>query len=343
MSRAAVCYNIPILYEHADTHPQPAAAQTVAAVESTAPDPAASNLVTAALHTDVGLVRGHNEDFYGCWEPRTAAEEAAVGWVYVVADGVGGAAAGEIASQHATEEMLRHFAASAEPDEPERLRQAVQHANDAVRRLAGDGIGRGGYMATTLVAAVVRPQRALLVNVGDSRGYHLHNGALRQVTKDQSLVAQLLEEGAITPEEAVNHPRRNVILSSLGPTREPRIDLFEVAIAPGDQLLLCSDGLTRHLDDGEIAAIMQRAAPADAAQTLVELANARGGSDNITVAVIQIGPRAETPDTPTAEPTAGPRVIASAPRHAPGLWFYTILLALIEAALIIAVWYWLRV
>jgi protein phosphatase len=310
--------------------------------------------VTASLKTDTGQVRGHNEDFVGSWEPQTEEERVAHGWLYIVADGVGGADAGEIASQQATEQTIRYYLESDADNVSDRLRQAVQAANDNLRQLTGDR-ARITNMATTLVAAVIQDDHATFVNVGDSRGYYLHDGMLRQITKDQSLVAQLVEEGAITAEEAINHPRRNVILSSLGPTREPKIELFSVEITDGDMILLCSDGLTRHVTDEEIAEIITSEMPNDAAQHLIEMANERGGTDNISVAVVRLGESGESAESslPGIETTTtAPRVIATLaedlsaqhkPTNAFGLWTYTLFLGLIEAILIFIVWYLLRV
>ena len=115
-----------------------------------------------------------------------------------------------------------------------------------------------------MVATVIHDDVATFANVGDSRGYHLRNGLLVQITKDHSLVARLVEEGAISEAEAANHPRKNVILHSLGSEDTPQIDIFNVDLAPGEQLILCSDGLTRHVADGEIAAIVKEYEPAQA-------------------------------------------------------------------------------
>ncbi len=294
--------------------------------------------VQAVLETHTGLVRDHNEDYTSAWEPQSEQDRCRHGWLYIVADGVGGAAAGEVASQYATERIQHHYLASAHlPGLDARLRHAIQAANEDLRQLAANS-HRHSHMATTVVAAVVRDNQAVLANVGDSRGYHWRAGRLQQITKDQSLVAQLVEEGAITQAEALNHPRRNIILFSIGSMREPRIDLFQVALEPDDRLLLCSDGLTRHVEDEEIAAILGRAAPAPAVHELIELANQRGGSDNITIALIHI----------QRPPVAIRRVISTPtltvrPRTSTALWVYTLFLAILEMILILLVWYGLRV
>ncbi|HFC11394.1 MAG TPA: Stp1/IreP family PP2C-type Ser/Thr phosphatase [Anaerolineae bacterium] len=302
--------------------------------------------VTASLRTDTGQVRGHNEDFVGSWEPANENERTQTGWLYIVADGVGGAEAGEVASQLATEQTITHFVESDVEDSAERLRDAIQRANDDIRQAAAMR-GRGGYMATTLCAAFIRDGHVLFANVGDSRGYHLHDGKLQQITNDHSLVAQLVEQGLITAEEAAVHPRRNVILSSLGPTREPQIDLFDVEAQEGDVLVLCSDGLIRHVDDAEIAQIVSDESPEEASRILIDLANERGGSDNISVALLHLGS-----PLPKQQQTQRPRVISalsqelvleSNPSNSVGLWTYTIFLSVIEAILILVLYYLLRV
>lgn len=247
--------------------------------------------LSAAWRTDAGLVRSHNEDFVTVYEPQTPDDLLLHGTLYIVADGVGGADAGEVASQYASERMLHHYLQLTDEAGPgARVLEAMQAANTDLRRLAAER-DDSRRMATTMVAVAVRDTRAYIGNVGDSRAYRWHQGSIAQVTRDQSLVARLLEEGALTAEEAQRYPYKNVILYSLGSERRPPIDLYEVDLEPGDLLLLCSDGLTRHVSDGEIAAIMGREEPGAAVDTLVHLARERGGEDNITVTVVQHGAR----------------------------------------------------
>lgn len=249
--------------------------------------------LSAAWRTDPGLVRGHNEDFVAVYEPETPDDHLLHGSLYIVADGVGGADAGEVASQYASERTQYHYLQSSnEQGWGQRLTEAMQAANTDLRRLAAERED-SRRMATTMVAAVIQDARAYIGNVGDSRAYLLRGGSLVQVTRDQSLVARLVEEGALTPEEAVKYPYKNVILYSIGSEKRPPIDLFEVELEPGDLLLLCSDGLTRHVDDGEIARILLDEPPQEAAESLVQLACERGGEDNITVALVQHGSRPE--------------------------------------------------
>ncbi len=302
--------------------------------------------VTASLRTDAGQVRAQNEDFVGSWEPATDSERAENGWLYIVADGVGGAEAGDVASQLATEQTITHFLESDLEDSAERLRAAIQQANDDLRQAAAMR-GRGGYMATTMCAAYIQNDNVLLANVGDSRGYRVHNGSIEQVTNDHSLVAQLVEQGVITPEEAATHPRRNVILSSLGPTKDPQIDVFDVSAEEGDVLVLCSDGLTRHVEDAEIAEIVRSETPDEASRILIDLANNRGGSDNISVALLHLGEVAQLVQSATK-----PRIISTLsqdlvlhrePTNSIGLWTYTVFLSIIEAVLILVLYYLLQV
>jgi len=327
--------------------------------------------LSAAWRTDTGLVRGHNEDFVKVYEPATEDERRRHGAVYIVADGVGGADAGEVASEYASEQTLQHYlAADGRADWGKRLIDAMQAANTDLRRLAA-GRDDSRRMATTMVAAVIQDGHAYIGNVGDSRAYQWREGHLEQISRDQSLVARLVEEGALTPEEAVHYPYKNVILYSIGSEKRPPIDLYEIVLEPGDLLVLCSDGLTRHVEDGEIAAIAGDERPDVAADILVRLARERGGEDNITVAIIQHGQRLEESTRPTARlatataaadaptvispipataPPPGPRVVvptgvggvvpaSATTRERPrSLWPLTFALAAIMVVLILILW-----
>lgn len=313
--------------------------------EMTEPTP-----LLAAWRTDTGLVRGHNEDFVRVYEPATEDDRRRHGAVYIVADGVGGADAGEVASEYASERTLHHYlAADGRTDWGARLIDAMQSANTDLRRLAADR-DDNRRMATTMVAAVIQDGHAYIGNVGDSRAYQLREGLVEQISRDQSLVARLVEEGALTLEEAAHYPYKNVILYSIGSEKRPPIDLYEIVLEPGDLLLLCSDGLTRHVTDAEIAAIAGDEQPEVAADVLVRLARERGGEDNITVAVIQHGTRLEEstqPSAPLVAPAPVPVAVApvSRPHVAPqpvsrprSLWPLTFALAALMVVLIVLVW-----
>ncbi len=239
----------------------------------TAPDHFhASSEEAFGARTDVGYTRAHNEDSLLVKPP-----------LYAVCDGMGGHEAGEVASEIAVEELRRH--APAEPD-ADALGHAVDEANLAIIRAVSEGIGREG-MGTTCTAAMLDGDRLAIAQCGDSRAYLLHAGTLQQLTRDHSLVADLIERGEIQPEEARTHPWRSYITRALG--LDPRIhaDLYELAADAGDRLMLCSDGLYSMVDDAEICRILAHTAdPQDAADALTEAALAAGGNDNISVIVV---------------------------------------------------------
>lgn len=290
--------------------------------------------IEVSMRTDQGRMRNHNQDFIIRWEPDTPEEEARHGRLYIVADGVGGADAGEIASEYASMRTRDHYLTdSDEPEWGQRLLKAMQAANTDLRQMVIER-NDNSRMATTMVAAVIHEQTAYIANVGDSRGYHYRNGDFNQITKDQSLVAKLVEEGAITETEALNHPRKNVILYSIGSERTPKIDLFELSLETNDILVLCSDGLTRHVSDQEITEHISKQPPSKATESLIQLANERGGEDNISVAVMHYTAEAENAlSTSQIDTSLGQRILG----------LYTIFLSLVMSILIILIWLLLRV
>lgn len=297
----------------------------------------------AALHTDVGQVRRVNQDFVAAREPAETDEERRDGWLYVLADGAGGMDAGEIASQYATERFLHHYFEPTEAPWTERITSALVGANSDLRALGAQRNG-GSRMATTMVVIVIHGREVEIANVGDSRAYHWRNNVLRQITKDQSLVAQLVEEGAITAEEAEVHPRKHVLLYSIGSDRTPKVDLYHLPLQPDDILLMCSDGLIRHVSDPEISAMLNEESDLDrTAEQLIALANERGGQDNISVVLLRYTPAEAEAPAPTM---AGPTVVsttmkASEKQTAAGrraLWIYTAFLCVVQTALIFLVW-----
>lgn len=229
--------------------------------------------------TDVGSVREQNEDSLIVNPP-----------LFVVADGMGGHAAGEVASEIAVNTILELA-----PDhaDAEALGHAVEEANRDIINAALAGEGREG-MGTTVTAAILERDKLVIAQVGDSRAYLLHNGELTQLTRDHSLMANMIEAGQITPEEARFHPNRSVITRALGNDPDTLPDLYEINVEDGDRLLLCSDGLYSMLEDDEIAAVMRRVSdPQRCASTLVNGAIAAGGHDNITVIVADAEGRAQ--------------------------------------------------
>ena len=264
-----------------------------------------------------------------------------------MADGAGGMDAGEIASRYATERTVHHYLQAVGKEWGERLLAAMYAANDDLREL-GAKRDKNSRMATTMVATVIQDNVAYVANVGDSRAYIFREGDLEQITKDQSLVVKLVDEGIITAAEAEVHPRKNVILYSLGSEREPRIDLYRRSLKQGDRLLLCSDGLTRHVSDREMKSVLAEEEPQAAARILVDLANERGGQDNISVGVLEFSsvPGAQTEEDaqhialndpqPVVVASSGPERIEVSRRY---LWLYTALLAVVQTILIFLVWF----
>ena len=229
---------------------------------------------TFGSRTDVGCVRDHNEDSLVVAPP-----------LFVVADGMGGHAAGEVASEIAVNVIAER--APEYPDANE-LGRAVQAANHAILKAAHEGRGREG-MGTTCTAAMLEGERLVIAQVGDSRAYLLHKGKIQQLTRDHSLMADLIEAGQITPEEARVHPQRSVITRALGSDPRTVADLYEINVDAGDRLLLCSDGLSGMVLDQDIEAILNRVSdPQRCASQLVNEAIAAGGHDNVTVIVVDV-------------------------------------------------------
>ena len=295
----------------------------------------------ASMRTDQGRVRDHNEDYIASVEPASDSDGAQDGWLYIIADGVGGAELGEVASEYATERTVFHYLNNRqEPDFGQRLAGAMVAANDDLLELIIER-ATGKRMATTMVAAVIHNSTAVLANVGDSRGYHWRNGEMRQVTKDQSLVARLVEEGVITEEEALNHPRRNVILQSLGTEDPLEIDLFNVELGPSESLIMCTDGLTRHLTDQEISSIVGDLDPESATEKMIQLANKRGGEDNISVAILQRGEMSKSLSTelsPITRVTRTRNTVSTGESERGAFWYNTATLTIMYLFLVLLIW-----
>jgi protein phosphatase len=236
--------------------------------------------------SDVGAVRGRNEDSIYT-EPLDSPEIEARGWLGIVADGLGGHRRGDLASQLAVEITREVFyRRSRDPETPDRLRNAVQAANEVIRR-TGDESAATAEMASTITAAVIDGARMTVAQVGDSRGYLIRNSRLRQITRDHSLVDELVRTGGLTPQQAANHPNRNVITRALGTRSTVEVDIFEEELHHDDVVVLCSDGLYRTVDESEIARAMI-SEPQLAAEALVALSNQRGAPDNVSVVIVRI-------------------------------------------------------
>jgi len=233
----------------------------------------------AAALTDRGRKRPSNEDAFGF-----SVEHG----VYVVCDGMGGAAAGEIASSLARDEALRLLTArAADMPLPEAAEQAIAAANQAIFSRSERNYKLSG-MGTTLVGLVAEESHVLVLNVGDSRCYRLRNSLFEQITLDHSLVEEQVRMGRMTPSEALRSPLRNVITRALGTQAQVTPDLFEMEAEPGDLFLLCSDGLTRELSDAQIEALLNADHPLeDQCARLVNAAKKAGGHDNITCLLVR--------------------------------------------------------
>lgn len=244
-----------------------------------------------AVRSDIGLVRSMNQDGY------IIVPALPVGHLYLVADGMGGPAAGDVASQLAVEQVSSYLRANvtAADDVQNALMSAIQHANETIYRESRDNPEYDG-MGTTIVCALVRDETVYFAHVGDSRGYLYSDGALRQITKDHSLVAELVRRGELTADEAKTHPQRNIVTRSLGTGKVSTPDVNAETWHVGDVILLCSDGLTNLVLDSEITSFMDVASRCEDEEKLqtvidnvVDLALKRGGSDNVTalIAVFQ--------------------------------------------------------
>jgi PPM family protein phosphatase len=269
--------------------------------------------------TDVGQVREHNEDNFlvadltkrtrGLQEANRVVSVGKHGNVVAVCDGMGGAAAGEVASQLAVdiiyEKMTEDLATEVSVTRNETARRLVRAVESAGLRIfeaaKSDRTRRG--MGTTVTAAALIDDYLFLAQVGDSRGYILRNGTLVQVTRDQSLVNQLIEAGQLTEEEAETFEHNNIILQALGTAETVQVDLTYVELRRGDVLMLCSDGLSGMVRNDEIREILKSTPdPLDACKTLTERANLAGGHDNITVIVAQFDGDGVPPLVDGAEP-----------------------------------------
>jgi len=255
-------------------------------------------VLVVGQRTDVGRVRDHNEDNLATVPPEGVPAEVLErkGQLFLVADGMGGHAAGATASSIATQQIMQNYYQDDSLDLRASLERAIRQANTAIFEQALENLTYAG-MGTTLVAAVCQDSRFLIANVGDSRAYLIRDGGIRQLTQDHSWVAEAVRQGTLSIEQARHHPRRNVITRSLGNRPEVEVDFFEEGLLPGDTLVLCSDGLSGPVYDEEIRDLVLALEPQAAADQLVDLANERGGPDNITVVIVRAvqTPPVETP------------------------------------------------
>lgn len=245
--------------------------------------------LSVAQRTDVGRKRFHNEDSVAHIVPKDSAMMARKGALFVVADGMGGHAAGEVASEIAVSTVCNMYYQDDSDDVAATLERAVKVANTIIYQRASENTSQQG-MGTTCVAAVLRGDTAYIANVGDSRAYLVRNGEVRQVSQDHSWVAEQVRAGLLTPEQARVHAMRNMITRSLGFYPDIMVDLFIEPVIEGDSLVLCSDGLSGMVEDDEIRHVVAQFAPQESVYRLIERANEQGGVDNITVLIARVSP-----------------------------------------------------
>ena len=225
--------------------------------------------------TDTGQQRRHNEDAYYARTP-----------VFAVADGMGGAQAGEVASHAAVEAVAAGLPEAGTPED--RLAAVVRRANEEIFRMSREDDSRAG-MGTTLTAVHVGESDIAIAHVGDSRAYRFRDGELSRLTEDHSLVEEMRRRGQLTAEEADEHPQRSIITRALGPEPDVLVDTRSWAAHDGDVILLCSDGLTSMISEAQVAEILREAGGLEqAGRALIAAANRAGGRDNITVVLLRL-------------------------------------------------------
>ena len=240
--------------------------------------------------SDFGKSRDHNEDYLGYSAPEGPERARTHGWLFALADGVGGHDDGEVASRAAVEHLVNGF-----QDAPKNealgalLTRLVQAANLCVYEKGKRASAGGTNMATTMVACALRYDRAAVAHAGDSRCYLIREGCATLLTRDHTVANEQLKLGILSAKEFANSPNRHVLVRSLGNDLFVNVDLTEPQVLPGDVLVMCSDGLHNSVEGSEMAALTSRGADLDsAARRLIELANDRDGNDNISVSLIRI-------------------------------------------------------
>ena len=233
--------------------------------------------------TDIGVTREMNQDYF-------FTSEEPVGNLpnlFIVADGMGGQNAGEFASRYTVETIVKTVSESEKKDAVSILEEAISSANSYLLEHARENEGMAG-MGTTIVAATVKGSELSVANVGDSRLY-IAGKEMRQITKDHSLVQEMVRMGELDAEKAKSHPDKNIITRAIGAQENVKVDFFEVALKPGEKVMMCTDGLTNMLEDTELFAILSEPGKnlAEKVEKMVNMANQNGGKDNITVVVFQ--------------------------------------------------------
>ena len=243
----------------------------------------------SAQISDCGRVRNHNEDSIGSFTPESEIESRTRGWLFALADGVGGQDAGEVASRTAVEALLEGFrAAPAGEPHSALLRRLIQSANTRIYEAGHSGAKRVA-MATTLVACSLRFNRAAVAHVGDSRCYLIRGGAAESLTRDHTVVNDQMRLGVLSAKEASESAAKHVLSRSLGNDMFVSVEIAEHQVLAGDVLLLCSDGLHGPVPEHDLAEIVRRHQDLnEAARRLVEVANERDGGDNVSIQLVRV-------------------------------------------------------
>ncbi|OAA82725.1 Stp1/IreP family PP2C-type Ser/Thr phosphatase [Clostridium ljungdahlii] len=229
--------------------------------------------------SDVGKVRKLNEDFVDFYNGKNFN-------LYVIADGMGGHNAGEVASRIAVETTISYMKSNETSNMEEDLLKAVSVANDKIYELSISHSQFGG-MGTTITVCLVKDKDMIVANVGDSSCYVVKYDGITKVTKDHSLVQQLVDEGSITEEEAAIHPNKNIITRALGTNKSVKVDIFKVNLEDVNRVIMCTDGLSNGVNMNEMYDIIMNNNNEDACKQLIELSKLRGGKDNISVIVFE--------------------------------------------------------
>ena len=270
--------------------------------------PPAPLSVSGTMLSHLGCVREINEDVVAFVLPDDGTLGGDFGMLALVADGMGGHAAGEVASRIAADTVLRLYYAS-EGSAPAVLAACLKAANQAIRAHAQAEAACAG-MGTTCTVLALRDGAAFLAHIGDSRAYLLRDGRLQQISEDHSLVAELVRDGALTADEAARSPQRHVILRALGTEPSPLPSIWDqgLPLRAADVFILCSDGLSDLIDDQTIAETAARLPPRPACEALIDAALAAGGTDNVSVGIFALG----------ADPPRSAEALSTRPLPVPG-------------------------
>jgi PPM family protein phosphatase len=246
--------------------------------------------LNVAQQTDTGRTRSSNEDNLIVVMPQNQELVESKGSLFVVSDGLGGHSRGEVASQLAVQTVNETYYQEVEKDVPTALKDALSQANRIIYQAGKEqeATGDACRMGATCVATVLHEHTLYAANVGDSRVYVGHGGELRQITRDHSLVAQMVERGELTAAEARTHEQRNIIYRALGSEAEVEVDLFTEPVAEGDIILLCTDGLSAVVPEEDVQAIVEQYTPTESVERLIARANDVGGPDNVTAIVVRV-------------------------------------------------------